>query len=171
MRRLHCLTQRELGYAEAAVRMACLQNGVNPLDEEYRAAAQAAFCEAFRGCGPFWDGDIFWPQAFSLMSRAIRREKRLRSAYLYEMLSLDMPLGEDRAPSLGTLLPIQGDFTNGVAYRDYIGRLPRDLYRLARRLEEGDTLEEARSGLDWDQERLCRAVERLRRHMEAYLQM
>ena len=72
---------------------------------------------------------------------------------------------------MGALLPIQGDFTNGVAYQDYIGRLPRDLYRLARRLEEGDTLEEARSGLDWDQERLCRAVERLRRHMEAYLQM
>ena len=89
------------------------------------------------------------------------------------LLSLDTPLSQD-SDNPGTLLdilPIQGDFTNGTAFRDFICRLPSDLYALSSRLLNRDSLEEARSDLGWDCHRLCNAVAQLRKHMTEYEQI
>ncbi len=63
---------------------------------------------------------------------------------------------------------MQGDFTNGTAFRDFLFRLPQDLHDLARCLLDRNSLEEARSRLGWSQPRICSAVERLREQLDAY---
>lgn len=167
MRRMRRLTQLEIQWVDCLVSDLCAENCIDPRDPEYRSAAWEAFEELHQSHRQPWNGALFWPRAVSRMNRAIQREKRVRILYLYQMLSMDAPLGEQGA-TLRDFLPVQGDFTNGTAFRDFLFRLPRDLHDLARCLLDRDSLEEARSSLGWSQMRMCGAVERLREHLEAY---
>lgn len=167
MRRMRRLTQLEIQWVDCLVSDLCAENCIDPRDPEYRSAAWEAFEELHQSHRQPWNGALFWPRAVSRMNRAIQREKRVRSLYLYQMLSMDAPLGEQGA-TLRDFLPVQGDFTNGTAFRDFLFRLPRDLHDLARCPLDRESLEEARSSLGWSQMRMCGAVEQLREHLEAY---
>lgn len=167
MGRMRRLTQLEIQWVNRQISDLCVENGVDPGDPEYRSAAWVALTELLQSHRQPWNGALFWPQAISRMNSAIQQEKRMRNLYLYRLLSMDAPLGEHDA-TLRDFLPVQGDFTNGTAFRDFLFRLPEDLHDLARRLLDRDTLEEARSSLGWSQPRICGAVERLRERLEAY---
>lgn len=173
MRRKRTLSQLEIQWVNSMIQDLCIQNNLSPQDDEYRSAAWEAFVDHYHHHPQVWNPTSFWPCAISHMDHAIQKEKCARSQYLYQLLSLDTPLSQDsdNPGTLLDLLPIQGDFTNGTAFRDFICRLPSDLYALSSRLLNRDSLEEARSDLGWDCHRLCNAVAQLRKHMTEYEQI
>ena len=107
MRRMRRLTQLEIPWVDCLVSDLCAENCIDPRDPEYRSAAWEAFEELHQSHRQPWNGALFWPRAVSRMNRAIQREKRVRSLYLYQMLSMDAPLGEQGA-TLRDFLPVQG---------------------------------------------------------------
>ena len=59
------------------------------------------------------------------MTGAILFDKKERTSLLYRELSLDCPISRNSEETFLDRLPAKnGDFTNGVAFFDFIGRLP-----------------------------------------------
>lgn len=84
-------------------------------------------------------------------------------------MSLNQPVSAGNDETFLDLLPARGgDFTNGVAFLDFIDRLPQELRRLSRWILDGYTLEEARSRLRWTRAELLRAVDVLRQALCDY---
>lgn len=168
MRRKRQLSQQEALWVSEYIESACGQAALDPQDEEYRSAGWASFMTHYRSCDCLWAPD-FWSDVQEHIAEAIWQEKQKRTARLYQELSLNRLLLPESNESFLDLLPARsGDFTNGVAFFDYIGHLPQTLRCLARYILEGYTLEEARSHLGWSAETLLSAVEELRRAMRAY---
>lgn len=153
---------------DEAITGCCLRLCLNAGDPDYRSVAWLAFQECYRAYVSVWD-PAFWTMTFAKIEDTLRSEKRIRSHCLYRMLSLDVPVEPgSRETFLDTLSAPNGDFTNGAAFRDFVDHLSDDPRRLARRLIDRDTLEEARSCLGWSTPRLCSAVEELRSEVMLY---
>lgn len=167
MRRRRPTSKQETQWVDDAIEVLCRQNSVDPGDKEYRSAAWQSFLTLYQSYTPIGE-PAFWPQAFLCMEYTIQTEKSMRNHYLYRLLSLDVPLGPECKETFLDRLPTQGDFTNGTAFRDFLDRLPPDLFLLARRLVDRDSLEEARSSLGWNTQMLCDAVEQLRDKLNDY---
>lgn len=111
----------------------------------------------------------FWPESFDRITEAVRYEKRVRTSLLYRELSLDRTLTPEAQETFLDRLPGgSGDFTNAVAFSDFLDRLPQELCRLSRSILSGYTLEETRSRLHWTGGELLSAVEDLRGALRAY---
>lgn len=111
----------------------------------------------------------FWPYAYEQISAALAVEKRIRQDWVYRILSLHVPAAPGSGETLLTRLPDRrGDFTNGVSFRDFLSRQPRDTARLAFHLMDGDSMEEARSLLGMTDKELRCAVEQLREALARY---
>lgn len=168
MRRRRKLSRQDIQWVGAYITELCCQHSVNPNDEDYRSAAWTAFQALFQSFYSLAD-PAFWSLAAAQMETAIHLEKYTRNLYLYRMVSLDVPLTPDTGETFLDMLPApHGDFTNGVAFRDFLDKLPDDLSLLARRLIDRDTLEEARSGLGWTPGQLCVTVRQLQSAVDLY---
>ena len=168
MARRRRLSQQECQWVNAAITELCRQLSLNPGDEEYRSVSWLAFQSFFQSYFPVWE-PAFWPEAYRRMEDAIRLEKQIRSFRLYRSTSLDLPLLQDgRETFLDRLRSQTGDFTNWVAFYDFLERLPEEPHQLAWRLIQKDTLEEARSCLGWTSSQLCEVMERLREEVALY---
>ena len=168
MRRPRHLSRLELCWVENVIRQLCARNNISDRDDDYRSAALTAFFTAFRRFRPI-TSPRFWPYACKQINAALLMEKKARSERLYRLLSLDAPAGHDSVGTYLDLLPArQGDFTNGVCFRDFLNRLPRDPARLAFRLVWRDSLEEARSNLGMTEQEFCVAFDQLHSALERY---
>lgn len=168
MKRSRRLSRQECFWVKEVIRQLCDRHNVSDRDEDYRSVAWAAFFTAFRRFRPISSPD-FWPYAYEQISIALMAEKSARHDRVYRLLSLQAPVAPDSEETLLDRLPArQGDFTNSVSFWDFLNRLPRDPARLAVRLVNRDTLEEARSILGMTEQELCRAVDQLRDALICY---
>ena len=168
MRKRKKLSQRETQWVDGCITDSCEQNGVNPGDGSYRSTGWAAFLEHYQSCDRLWEAD-FWPRAITCIHQAIGQEKLVRTSLLYRVLSLDRALLPEGNETFLDRLPTNcGDFTNGVAFFDFLAQLPEELRRLARSLLDGYTLEESRSLLSWSGRELLDAVDGLRQALLEY---
>lgn len=162
------LSSQEIQWVDECITEICTQEGLSPEDELYRSAAWAAFLTWYQGYERLWDSQ-FWPGAFEQVAGTIRLDKRIRTASLYRELSLNqLAFAESGESFLERLPALNDDFTNGVAFLDFIDRLPQKLRRLSRWLLDGYTLEEARSRLCWTNAELLSAVDILRQALCDY---
>lgn len=168
MRRKRKLACQEAQWVNEYITKACLQEGVNPMDETYRSSGWASFMEWYQCSARLWDPG-FWPKAYEQVAETISSDKKDRTARLYRELSLDRPISQESTETFLDRLPAKnGDFTNGVAFFDFIGHLPGGLRQLSGCILNGYTLEEARSHLNWNSKRLCETVHSLRKELNHY---
>lgn len=168
MRRLRRLSRRERLWVQEAIDQLCAYHRVSDRDEDYRSVAWTAFFGAYRRFYAVSSPD-FWPYAYEQISAALAVEKRIRQDWVYRILSLHVPAAPGSDETLLTRLPDRrGDFTNGVSFRDFLSRQPRDTARLAFHLMDGDSMEEARSLLGMTDKELRCAVEQLREALARY---
>lgn len=168
MRRRRHLSSQEVLWVEECITEICMQEGLSPADELYRSAAWASFLAWYQGYERLWD-PCFWPGAFEQVAGAIRFDKRLRTASLYRELSLNQFISTESGETFLDRLSAQnGDFTNGIAFSDFIDRLPQELRRLSHWILDDYTLEEARSILCWTKGELLSAVDILRQALWDY---
>lgn len=168
MKRPRHLSSLECLWVEEAIRQLCDFHSVSDRDEDYCSAAWVAFLTAFCQFQPISSPD-FWPYAYEQIGSALLTEKRARHQRLYGLLSLDAPLAPGCRETFLERLPTrQGDFANRVCFWDFLSRLPQDLFRLAVRLVNRDSLEEARSALGLSDQELCHAVNQLQDALAHY---
>lgn len=169
MRRPRRLSRQEFLWVREAISQLCAAHRVSDRDEDYCAAAWAAFFAAYRRFRPISSPD-FWPYAYGQIDAALRTEKELRYERVYRLLSLDAPVADDSGETFLDRLPArQGDFTNGVFFFDFLHRLPREQASVAVRMAvDRDDMEEARSALGMTDQEFSRAVDQLRVAMERY---
>ncbi len=161
MNRARRLTSQDRRDVKRVISQRCIRHGVSAHDEDYRSIGWTTFLTAFRRFHAVSSPD-FWPYACRQISAAIFAEKQVRQDRMYHLLSLHAPAAPDSRETCLSRLPARrGDFTNSVLLWDFLGRLPRELTRLAGRLANGDSLEEARSILGMTEQELCHAVDRL----------
>lgn len=163
------LTSREYHYAQEAIQQICLLLHIRMPDSEFESIGMHAFYRLYTTHSCVSDPQ-FWPCVYQAMEQDFLKEKRIRNRTRYADLSLDKPIAPDCDTTyLDTLRARQGDFTNGIALRDYLARLPDDLSALAFRLIRQDTLEEVRIVLGRDTFRLQDALPHLQQAMRLYL--
>lgn len=168
MKRLRRLSRREYFWVQEAIRQLCACYNVSDRDEDYRSVAWTAFFTAYRRFHSISSPD-FWPYAYEQIRIALIAEKSVRHDRVYRLVSLNAPVTSDGEETLLSRLPDRrGDFTNSVSFWDFLDHLPWDLARLATRLVNGDSLEEARSILGLSDQDLCRAVDQLRDALICY---
>lgn len=168
MRRKRRLSRQETQWVDQCISDICGQEGLSPADGTYRSAGWAAFLKEYQSRSRLWDAD-FWPESFERIAAAVHMEKLVHTSLLYRELSLDRPLTPGSEESFLDHLPSgSGDFTNGVAFADFLDRLPQELRSLSGSILSGYTLEEARSRLHWSGRELLNAVEELRDALCAY---
>lgn len=168
MRRKRRLSGQETQWVEQCITEICSQEDLSPGDSLYRSAGWEAFLWGYQNCSQPWAPN-FWPESFDRITEAVRYEKRVRTSLLYRELSLDRTLIPEAQETFLDRLPGgSGDFTNAVAFSDFLDRLPQELCRLSRSILSGYTLEETRSRLHWTGGELLSAVEDLRGALRAY---
>lgn len=117
----------------------------------------------------YGDGISGWERARFVIANELYALKRQHDDVYYKHRSLDQPVSNEiDAPRAELLLPHHGDCVNGVCFQDYLCRLPKDVYFLARCLIDGDSLEEIHAELQWPWSSLLSTFQRLRFHMEVY---
>ena len=162
------LSRQESLWVEEIIRQLCALHNVRALDEDYHAAAWAAFWSAFCNFYNISSPD-FWPYAYRQINTALRREKQRRSEQIYRLLSLDAPAAPNTGETFLDRLPArQGDFTESVAFWDFLNHLPQGPAQLAARLVNQDSMEEARSFLGLTDQELCQTVVQLREALTRY---
>ncbi len=160
------LSPTEEKLVDAFITRLCEYCGLSAKDEDYRHIAWEYFWLHYVKAVGVPAGN-FWPLAARSMREALL--DRTRDFFHYQTYSMDMPIGPDTSTTILAFLPSkQGDFTKRLAFRDYLSRQTKEESRLATRLMDGETFEEARSGLGWSDSRLHRALTGLRAAMEAY---
>lgn len=153
---------------EQCITEICSQENLSPGDSFYRSAGWEAFLWGYQNCSQPWAPD-FWPESFDRIAEAVRYEKLARTSLLYRELSLDRTLTPETQETFLDHLPGgSGDFTNAVAFADFLDRLSQELRRLSSSILSGYTLEETRSHLNWSSSELLSAVEDLRTALRAY---
>lgn len=114
----------------------------------------------------YGDGISGWERARFVIADELYALKRQYHDVYYKHCSLDQPVSDEiDTPRAELLLPHHGDCVNGVCFWDYLRRLPKDVYLLARRLIDGDSLEEIHAELQWPWSSLLSTFQRLRFHM------
>lgn len=168
MKLLRRLSRQEYFWVQEAIRQLCACHNVSDRDEDYHSVAWTAFFTAYRRFHSISSPD-FWPYAYKQIGIALIAEKRVRHERMYRLLSLNAPSFSDSDETLLDRLPArQGDFTNSVSFWDFLNYLPQDPARLAVRLVNRDSLEEARSILGMTDQDLCHAVAQLRDALTRY---
>ena len=115
------------------------------------------------------DGVSGWERARFVIADELYALKRQYDDVYYKCCPLDQPVSDEiDLPRAELLLPHHGDCVNGVCFWDYLRRLPKDVYLLARQLIDGDSLEEIHAELHCSWSSLLSAFQRLRFHMEVY---
>ena len=120
--------------------MACSQeilqrSGVKLDREEFAGNVGLTYWESL--CAyPAHEGCCDWAAYFELQIENLIREmsrRRSRRIRLESSLSLDQPREPSRRPAEEWIRRPQGDFTNGVAFRDNLSRLEGKKFQLAKR--------------------------------------
>ena len=165
------LEGRNQALAEGFVQEVCRVYQVAPEDEYLRQAAWQGFCQACRSYGGVNRHYDFWDYAFLCTREALldcRREER----WWKWILSLDHPVSpEDETPRRERWLPVQGDFTRGLDFLDYLDRMEEEVRMLARGLMAGYSWQEVAWWNDWSPYQLSRFRWDLTRAMIAYQEL
>ena len=168
MKRLRRLSRQEYFWVKEAIHQLCICKKINYPDEDYYSVAWTAFFTAYPRFHSISSPD-FWFYAYEQIGNALIAEKRIRHDRVYKLLSLDAPATPDSDETLLTLLPNrQGDFTNSISFWDFLNHLPHNAVRLATRLVNGDSLEEACSILNLTDQELWQTVDQLREALSYY---
>jgi hypothetical protein len=168
MRRKRRLSELESKWVNTYIREACEQEKVKFSDEQYHSTGWVAFLNYYQSCNELCFAD-FWPTAFMQIRDAIHLDKQIRTDLLYRELSLNRPVtSESTETFLDFMFMKNGDFTNGVAFFDFLDHLSEELRQLSGCILVGYTLEEARSQLNWTNGELINAVDILRKALCDY---
>lgn len=155
----------------------CKNLGISGLDADYQSIGWEGFLTVYRNDpGAFLNaGKRGWKNAAELIDRRLREEKAARERLFYQSVSLDAPVSEETNITRLQIFPgKQGDFQNSVCFRDYLEGLDdwsHDAKELAFALANGDSPEETRQELCWDQARMDQAMEIVRLAMTEYLEL
>ena len=139
--------------------------------EEFEGLAGLACWEALRTY-PAYEGCCSWESYCEVRLQEMIREmchQRSRRLRVESDFSLDQPWGETQRPAAEFIGPPRGDFTNGVAFWDYVDRLEEDKRWLVRCYCNKETDEEILARTDMARNDLIRLKQALRRDMERYL--
>ena len=117
----------------------------------------------------YGDGVSGWERARFVIANELYALKRQHDDVHFKQCSLDQPVSDEiDIPRAELLLPPHSDCVGSICLQDYLRRLPKDVYLLARRLIDGDSLEEIHAELQWPWSSLLSTFQRLRFHMEVY---
>ena len=138
---------------------------------EFEGNAGLVYWEAL-GTYPAYEGCCGWDSYFAVQIQELIQEmsrQRSRQIRLESSLSLDQPCGEARRPAAEFVGLPQGDFTNGVALRDYLSRLEAKKQWLAKQYCNKETDEDILARTKMDRRDLALLKHELRKDMERYL--
>ncbi|WP_298022327.1 hypothetical protein [uncultured Dysosmobacter sp.] len=102
--------------------------------EEFTSAVWLAYYEAdssyhlFEGC---CDWDAYLHTRLNEAIEALKCERNRRMS-VESRFSLNQPVGRSQRPAIDVLFPMQGDFTRGIDFWDYMERLGSPKYNMVR---------------------------------------
>lgn len=146
-------------------------SGVHLDQEEFEGNALLVYWESLHSY-PAYEGCCDWISYFEVQIRNLIQEmSRLRSQRICveSNLSLDQPCGKAQQPASEFLGIPQGDFTNGVAFWDYIARLGDSKLQLARWYCNKETDADILADTSMDCKDLMNLKCELQKDMEQYL--
>lgn len=168
------LSRREQGLIEDAVHRICRSVCGGKEDPDLRQSVWAAILGVYRDDPAAFRGGstLGWQRAYAQVEEVIRAWHQAASRAAYQLRSLDQPLSRDTEATLLQLLHSPGgSFENSVCLREYLGRLPPDVQRMAQGLMDGDSPARLQRRYRWSGEQTRRTFGQLRRAMEHYLQI
>lgn len=139
--------------------------------EEFEGNALLVYWESLNTY-PAYEGCCDWASYLEVRILDLIREmcaQRGRRICVESPLSPDQPWGGTGQPAAEFLGPRRGDFTNGVAFWDYVARLGGKKLRLVRWYCQKETDQDILARTNMDRRDLTRLKRELRRDLERYL--
>lgn len=147
------------------------RSGIRLDPEEFEGNALLVYWESL-STYPAYEGCCSWESYCEVRLQEMIRKmchQRSRRLRVESDFSLDQPWGETQRPAAEFIGPPRGDFTNGVAFWDYVDRLEEDKRWLIRCYCNKETDEEILFGTNMDRNDLIRLKQELQADMERYL--